>query len=397
MSKFSNTKKVILTGVAILTLGVAGAGYYWSAHAEDDAPPQQQQQQAMPVKVDIIKSEQTQIWKDFSARIEAVDYAEIRPQVTGNITEIKFEDGQNVEKGDILFIIDPRRYQAAVDQSAAEVAVAKNRASLAQKEYDRAKGLIKTDAISKRIYDERAEGARTAWAQVKSAEAALKRAEVDLDFAHVKAPISGRLSRAEITEGNLVEAGLNAPVLTSIVSDNGVYADFEVDEQTYLNFIRNNARNLQTENTIPVELKLNSDDKIYKGFIQSFDNRLDVSSGTIRARAFFENKDSALLPGMFANIRMGTPNKEALITVNEDAIGTDQDRKFVYVVDDQNMVQYRAVKIGDNIGGKRIIQSGLSQGDKVITEGIMHVRPGMPVSPQTNNDMPAAPEVAQAQ
>ncbi len=387
-------KKFILISATVVVASLVTAGYYWTAHAKDDAPKEQQQQQAMPVKVAVISSEQTQIWKDFSSRLEAVDYAEIRPQVSGTITEIRFEDGQNVEKGDILYVIDPRPYQAAVDEADAQVSVARNRASLAQKEYDRAKELIKTDAISKRIFDERAENARIGWSQVKAAEAVKERAKINLDFAYIKAPISGRLSRAEITIGNLVEAGLNAPILTSIVSDQGIYADFEVDERTYLDFVRGNARNLADENTIPVELKLNSDNKVYKGFVHSFDNRIDVSSGTIRARALFENNDGALLPGMFSNIRMGTPTTESLVTIAEGAIGTDQDRKFVYVVNNDNMSEYREVKIGQNIKGNRVVKSGLEEGDRVIIEGLIHIRPDMPVSPQIKENMPA-PEIPQ--
>lgn len=394
MFQLTKAKKIIGISVLVLALSGTGAGYYLSAQAQAEAPQEQMQPPpAMPVQVELIKLENTKIWKDFSSRLDAVDYAEIRPQVSGTITEIKFEDGQNVQEGDVLYVIDPRPYQAAVDQAEAELAVAKNVASLAQKELNRAKGLIKTDAISQRILDERRNDANVAWSSVKSAEALLDLAKINLDYAYVKAPISGRISRAEITEGNLVEAGPNAPVLTSIVSDQGIYADFEVDEQTYLNYVRNSAKDRDAENRIPVELSLKSDDKTYQGFVHSFDNRIDVSSGTIRARALFANEDGALLPGMFANIRMGSPNTEAMILVSERAIGTDQDRKFVYVVNDQNMVDYREVKIGESIRGKRVIKTGLNEGDKVISDGIIRIRPGMPVSPQVSGAPPS--EIAQ--
>jgi multidrug efflux system membrane fusion protein len=198
----------------------------------------------------------------------------------------------------------------------------------------------------------------------------------------VKAPISGRVGRAEIKVGNLVGAGPSAPLLTSIVSTDGVYADFEVDEQTYLKYIRGTARDLAEESMVPVKLSLGGDTKEYRGTIQSFDNRIDSTSGTIRARALFDNEDGALLPGMFASIKMGSPSEQTKIMIDERAIGTDQNRKFVYVVNDQNMVEYRAVDIGESIEGMRVINSGLNDGDKVITDGIIKIRPGMPVTPQ---------------
>jgi multidrug efflux system membrane fusion protein len=180
-----------------------------------------------------------------------------------------------------------------------------------------------------------------------------------------------------------VQAGPGAPVLTSIVSKNGIYADFEVDEQSYFKYVRNGTSNRDAEKSVPVKLIV-GDATEYEGFIHSFDNRINVTSGTIRARALFANEDKALLPGMFASVKMGTPSKQAQIIISEKAIGTDQNRKFVYVVNDKNMVEYREVKIGESIKGQRVISSGLNEGDIVITEGVIRIRPGMPVDPQSN-------------
>lgn len=384
--KFIGKKTILFMSV----LAVAGSGYYFhSKKFEANASERDNAQapQAMPVTVEIVKSKPFQIWNDYSARLEAVNFAEIRPQVSGTITQVKFHDGQMVEKGDVLFVIDPRPYQAAVNQAKAELRVAKNQSSFSSKELGRAKELIKTNAISERVLDERSNAHSIAVATVKALEARLRNAEINLDFAYIKAPISGRVSRAEIKVGNLVEAGGNAPVLTSIVSNKNVYADFEVDEKSYLKYVRNSAKSLSEEHKIPVKLKLSGDDVEYKGFIQSFDNQIDVSSGTIRARALFNNEDGALLPGMFASVKMGTPSSEDQILIGERAIGTDQSRKFVYVIGDNNMVEYRVVTIGESIEGQRIITSGLNDGDQVITEGIMRIRPGMPVVPK-NSEQP---------
>jgi len=379
--KFFNKKTILLMTV----LMVAGIGHHlYNQKAAANAPEADAQApQAIPVTVETVALKPIQIWNEYSAHLEAVDFAEIRPQVSGTITKVKFEDGQMVEKGDVLFVIDPRPYEAAVNQAKAELGVAKNQSSFAWKELQRARELIKTDAISERVFDERNNAHNIAVATVRAVEARLRSAEINLDYAYIKAPISGRVSRAEIKEGNLVEAGGNAPVLTSIISKKKVYADFEVDEKSYLKYVRNSARNLSEEHGIPVKLSLSGDTVEYNGFIQSFDNQIDVSSGTIRARALFDNEDGALLPGMFASVKMGTPSSVDQILMSERAIGTDQSRKFVYVVNDQSMVEYRVVTIGESMEGQRVITSGLNDGDQVIVEGIIRIRPGMPVIPQS--------------
>lgn len=387
--KYINAKLAFLA-VLIVVLASMTA-YYFQERVANASAPENEVQQAMPVVVENVEFRSVQIWNEYSARLEAVDFVEIRPQVSGTIADIQFKDGQSVQQGDILYVIDPRPYEAAVNQAQAELNAAKNQSALTWKEFKRARELIKTNAISKRILDERSSAHSVAVASIEAAKARLERTKIDLDYAHVKAPISGRISRAEIKVGNLVEAGPGAPLLTSIVSMQGIFADFEVDEQSYLKYIRRTARDRATETQVPVRMMLGGDTIEYKGFIHSFDNQIDVSSGTIRARAFFTNEDGALLPGMFASVKMGTPSSQDQILIGERAIGTDQNRKFVYIVNDDNMAEYREVQIGESVDGQRVIRSGLSKGDHVIIEGIIRIRPGMLVDPQIQKAEPASP------
>jgi len=332
--------------------------------------------QAITVSVEVMKSEKIQIWSEYSARLEAVAFAEIRPQVSGIITEVRFQDGQMVKLGEIIYVIDPRPYKAILDQAQADLETSKNNLTLATKEYNRAKELITTKAISQRVLDIRENVARTAQDSLSRALARLEQAKINVDYAYIKAPISGKISRAEIKVGNLVQSGANAPLLTTIVATNQIYADFDVDEKTYLTILGDNPEK------IPVELSIGSKAKKYNGTIDSFDNRIDPISGTIRARALFKNKQSSLLPGMFATIKMGQSIPADVITIPEAALGTDQDRKFVYVVSKDSVVAYRLVEIGMTINGRRIITSGLNEGDMVIVEGLIKIRPGVIAVPQ---------------
>ncbi len=363
----------------------AGSPGAHAAGAPPEMPP-------MPVPAIVMEETPVQIWKEFPGRLQAVDSVDLRPQVSGTINAIKFQDGQAVNKGDVLFVIDPRPYEAEVSQARADLQGAKNQYDLAVKELKRAEELIGTGAIPKRTYDERLNTELVTKSAIASAEARLKRAQLNLDYAHVKAPISGRVSRAEITEGNLVEAGPNAPVLTTIVSSEGIYADFEVDEQTYLRYLRGATSSSEEERKIPVKLSLQSaPDMVYEGNIHSFDNRIDTSSGTIRARAHFKNEDGSLLPGMFVTVRLGSPQNANALVVPERAIGTDQDRKYVYIVGPENKVVYREISPGESVNGSRVVSKGLAPGDVVITDAIMKIHPDMVVEPQVGDPAAAAP------
>ncbi len=379
----SKKRNMLLLGVSVMTLAIGTVVAYQSTSADaatasetTAAPP------PPPATVTVMEEQNIQIWKDFTGRLQAVDYVEIRPEASGQLQEIRFKDGQTVNKDDILFVIDPAPYQATFERAKANLQAAKNQHELAQKDLTRAAGLVKSEAISKKIFDERQSNSQVTRSQVEAAQAQLKQAQIDLDHAYVKAPISGRISRAEITVGNLIQAS-SAPVMTTIVSDKGIYADFDVDEKTYLQSIYTVARDNEAQTKIPVEMVLKSaTDTTYKGVIQSFDNKIDPKTGTIRVRAYFDNEDQSLLPGMFVNVRLGSSTNESSLLISERAIGTDQDRKFVYVVGTDNKVAYREISPGASINGQRVVLSGLKSGEKVITEGIMKVRPDMVVTPQ---------------
>lgn len=338
---------------------------------------------ATPVTVQTMVPRNVQIWSSFSGRMRAVDYAEIRPEVSGRLTQVRIADGQTVKAGDVLFVIDPAPFEAALAKAEANLATARTNAVFARTELDRAVNLIKTEAIAQRLYDERANADRVAQAAVLAAEAELKQARVNMDHAYVKAPIAGRVSRAEITLGNVVQAGPGAPLLTSIVSNDGIYADFEVDEQTYMKGIRAQDGSRDKERRIPVQITVRGDEAHpYLGTIQSFDNRIDTASGTIRARARFDNRDGALMPGMFVSVKVASGGDEPALLVQERAIGNDQSKKFVYVVGDDSKVAYREVGLGPQVDGSRIVLNGLKAGEKVIVDGLQHVRPNMAVTVQ---------------
>lgn len=391
MAAFNRHKTITMATAAVL-IAASASGVYHIRHAQaseeaaaTQAPP------APSVDVDVLALQPVQVWKDFSGRLRAVDFVEIRPEVNGAVQEIRFQDGQLVNKGDVLIVINPAPYQAAVDQAQAALEVAKNQADLARKDLGRAADLVRTAAVSRAVYDQRQSQYQIAQSQVHAAEAAVQQAKIDLDRAYVKAPITGRVSRAELTIGNLVQSGPNSPVLTTIASNDAIYADFDVDEQTYLNSVYSVARDSAAQRNIPVELVLKDAAQTHiPGVIESFDNHIDSNSGTIRARARFDNKDGALLPGMFVSVRLGSASQDKQLLVGETAIGTDQNRKFVYVVDGDNKVAYREIQLGASINGQRVVTSGLAAGDRVIRDGLIKVRPGMDVTVKMASAEPAA-------
>jgi multidrug efflux system membrane fusion protein len=372
----------LIAAAAVTAIGFNFVDQYTrDAHANIGTAPTAT---GLSVAVALLKPQTVRPFAEFSGRINAVDYAEIRPQVSGRITEIRFRDSQRVNAGDILFAIDPRPYQAAVEKAQADLATAVNNLNFAKAEKDRGSQLVKTSALSQETYDQRSNTAAVAEAAVQSAQAALTAAQINVDYAYVKAPISGRISRAEITLGNLVGSPTAPPpLLTSIVSDNGVYADFEVDEPTYLNNLRNDGQVPNWQQDVPVELVIRGDSNhVYRGNIFSFDNRIDAQSGTIRARARFDNADGSLIPGMFVSVRMGDGALDDALLVPESAIGNDQSKRFVLVVGDGDKAEYRTVQLGPQVGGARVILTGVKAGDRVILDHLQRLAPGAPVSPR---------------
>jgi membrane fusion protein, multidrug efflux system len=375
----------VVAAAIVVTAFVAVIASRYVRDARASVPPAASA--GVPVSVGLVKPQSVHPFAEFSGRITAVDYAQIKPQVAGRITEIRFRDGQHVNVGDILFVIDPRPYQAAVDKAQADLQTAIHNAKYAKAERDRGSQLIKNSDLSLETFDQRTNADEVAQTAITSAQAVLESAQINLDYAYVKAPISGRVSRAEITLGNLVGSTTVAPqLLTSIVSDNGVYADFEVDEQTYLNAVRNYGQTQEEEQKIPVDVVARGDDSnVTHGHIESFDNRIDTGSGTIRARARFANTDGRLIPGMYVSVRMGDGMLDDALLVPESAIGNDQSKRFVFVVGDGDKAEYRAVQLGPQVDGNRVIRTGLKSGDRVILDHLQRLAPGAVVVPQADD------------
>lgn len=388
MGPSNRLKRRVFLGVAALALMVGAGFFVLHSRSGDAAVPAAQ---ALPVTAQMLQPQTVRPFAQFSGRINAVDYAEIRPQVSGRITEIRFRDGQKVKAGDILFVIDPRPYQAAVTKAEGDLASAINNARLAKIEHDRGDRLLKAQALAQESYDQRVNADGVAQAAVQSARAALAAAQLNVDYAYIKAPISGRISRAEITLGNLVGGATTPPpLLASIVSDDGVYADFEVDEQTYLNNVRNYAQTQDQQQKIPVDLQVEGDSShVYHGSIESFDNRIDTGSGTIRARARFDNADDSLVPGMFVSVRMGGGTLNNAILVPESAIGNDQSKRFVFVVNRDSKAEYRQVALGAEVDGARVVTDGVKAGDRVILDGLQRLAPGALVSARPSQQQAA--------
>ena len=377
------TRRPFLITGFFAVLAAAAVYATWTSGAVGDAPAAPKAPPPAAVTVQTLAPQKVRVWSEFSGRLHAVDSAEIRPQVGGRITQVLIEDGQMVKAGDVLFVIDPRPYEAAVARARATLASAQTNAAFARTELDRANGLIRSQTIAQRTLDERANATRVARAAVEGAEAALREAEIDLRHAHVRAPIAGRASRVEITLGNLVQPGASAPLLTTIVANEAIYADFEVDERTYIQSIRGVANRREDERRIPVRLTLEGDrGQAYQGTIYSFDNRIDVASGTIRARAKFDNADGVLLPGMFVTVELADAAEREALLIPERAIGFDQSKKFVFVVGADNKVAYRAVELGRQVQAQRIVLKGVEPGERIVVDGIQHVRPNALVDPK---------------
>lgn len=369
---------------------IAAAGFvhnasFSSARAADAPPP------ATDVDVATVVYERIVDWQGYSGRLEAVDQVDVRPLVSGTIVAVHFADGAMVKKGDPLFTIDPRPYQAEVDRAAAQLAAARAQAAYASTDAARADRLLTDNAIAKRDYDARHNASLEASAAVKAAEAALEAARVNLGYTAITAPVSGRVSRAELTVGNVVSAGVNAPVLTTLVSVSPIYVSFDVDEQTYLQYLGRD-RNAK----VPVVLGLaNEDGYSRKGFITSVDNRLDTTSATIRVRATVDNGDGALVPGLYARIRVGGGAPHPAVLVDDAAIGTDQSKKYVLVVNDANKAEYREVRLGALHDNLRVVTAGLKPGERIVVNGLMRARPNDTVQPHPVSMADAAKSAAQ--
>ncbi|MHB9345526.1 efflux RND transporter periplasmic adaptor subunit [Enterobacter vonholyi] len=327
-------------------------------------------------------------WDSFNGRIEAVESVQLRPRVSGYIDKVNYTDGQEVKKGEVLFTIDDRTYRAALEQAQANLARAKTQASLAQSEANRTDKLINTHLVSREEWEQRRSAAVQAQADIRAAQAAVDAAQLNLDFTKVTAPIDGRASRALITSGNLVTAGDTASVLTTLVSQKTVYVYFDVDESTYLHY-QNLARSGQgassNHSALPVEIGLTGEEGYpHQGKVDFLDNQLTPSTGTIRMRALLDNSQRQFTPGLFARVRLPGSAEFKATLIDDKAVLTDQDRKYVYIVDKEGKAQRRDITPGRLADGLRIVRQGLNPGDKVIVEGLQKVfMPGMPVNAKT--------------
>jgi len=335
---------------------------------------------AVEVDVATVLARRVTDWQAYSGRLEAVDRVEVRPRVSGAIVAVHFDAGALVRQGDVLFTIDPRPYEAAVARAEARVAAAQAQVRYTAADLARARSLARGATISRQSLDEKENAAREAEAELKAMEAELDIARLDLAHTRVTAPIAGRVSRAERTVGNVVAAGAAAEPLTTLVSVSPIYAAFDVDEQTYLSHVAP----VRDQEAIPVRLGLANEDGFPRdGVVEHVDNRMDAVSGTIRVRARFDNPDGFLVPGLYARVRVGGTAPYDALLVDERAIGTDQDKKFVLVVAADDRVEYRRVVPGPRHGGLRVVTDGLQAGDRVVVNGLQHARPGMVVQPRT--------------
>jgi len=365
-------------------------------HSRSEATAPAAAPSAVPVSVATVVSAEVAGYDEFSGRLEAVDRVELRSRAAGTVQAVHFREGALVKQGDLLFTIDPAPYAADVERAEAQLAAARSRLTHAGNEHERAKRLWDERAIAQREFDERSNGLREAEANLRAAEAALQSARLNLGYTQVRAPISGRIGKVEITAGNLVAAGPGAPVLATLVSVSPIYASFDADEQVIvraLGALPGGASARAKLESIPVQMgTAATTDLPFQGRLQLVDNQVDAKSGTIRVRAVFDNKDGALIPGQFAKLRMGQAQAAPVLLINERAVGTDQNKRFVMVVGADNKTVWREVKLGTSVNGLRRVTDGLQAGERIVVNGLHRVRPGALVAPK-DVAMDAKPEV----
>jgi RND family efflux transporter MFP subunit len=384
---------IVLAASSALLLGGLTLGGTTKPPA--DAPPPQ------AVTVAPVPQQAVTEWDEFTGRLEAVDQVEIRPRVSGYIRRVAFTEGREVKKGEVLFEIDPRPYQAELARVEAELESARSAAALAKSEKQRAVTLVDMQAISREEFDSRTSAEVQGDAQVRAAQAEVETARLNLEWTKVRSPIAGRVSNALVTEGNLVQAGPpEGPVLTTVVSVDSMYLYFDSDEQTYLRYA-GRARDSGGTNwrtaRLPVFLGLANESGFpHEGRLDFVDNQVNPETGTIRTRAVFSNRSRALTPGLFARVKLVGTKKDTVTLVRDAAIGTDQDRKFVLVVGPGDTLAYRPVVPGRVSDGLRIINSGLEPGERVVVNGLMRVRPGMKVTPKVEPMVPDSAKPAAA-
>lgn len=383
MSNTSFRQRFLGSAIALGIGAAIAAPFVLSSHNAQGSGPTPAVQ-AVPVSVATVKSQDALAWNEFSGRLEAVERVELRSRVAGAVQEIHFREGALVRQGDLLVVIDPAPYRAAVDAAAARVASAQSQLAWARKEEARGHELIgmSAGAISQSSVDQRVNAAREADAGLRAAQADLQAAELNLGYTQIHAPVSGRVGKVEVTVGNLIAAGPASPVLTSLMSVDPIYASFDADEQTVTRALKAlGASDVAAHvGQIPVDM-VTADGTSIQGHLQLIDNQVDAQSGTVRLRAQFANPNGTLIPGQFARLRMGSAKSQPVVAIDERALGTDQDKRFVIVVGADNKASYREVALGGMNGNLRVITSGINPGERVVVEGLQRVRPGAEVAP----------------
>jgi multidrug efflux system membrane fusion protein len=384
----AQARRAALPAVVLAALtALAAAGCSSEASPAAGPPPPE-------VSVAGVLSRTVGQWDDFTGRVAAVESVELRPRVSGYVQRVAYAEGQEVRKGDLLFVVDPRPYQAALDRAQDDLARARAEARLAQAQDARAQSLIDAKAISREEFEQRKANSAGADAAVRAAEAAVAAARLDLQFTQVRSPIAGRAGRALVTEGNLAQA--DATLLTTVVSQDPVFVYFETDEQTWLRYAALARKGERSDTGNPVRVGLaNEAGYPHAGSVDFIDNQVDPRTGTLRARAVLRNPDRLFTPGLFARVQLQGGGERQALLVDDKAVLTDQDRKYVYVLGEGNTAQRKDVVLGRSVDGLRVVASGLSAGDKVIVQGVQKVFfPGMPVAPKQVAMQPTAPNAA---
>lgn len=371
-------KRIQIVAATLAALAVlSGGALYLRSSSAESKPAAAAAPQAMPVPVAVIEEREVVTWDEFSGRLEAVERVDVRSRVAGQVKSVHFVEGALVKRDDLLVTIDPEPYAAEVDRAQAQVVAAQARVNYTKSERERAQRLWDESAIARRELDERVNAAQEAEANLRAAQASLTSARLNLSYTQVRAPVSGRVGRLEVTVGNLVAAGPGAPVLTTLVSVNPIYASFDADEHVVLRALHEGPRGIVVE----AETVTNGGRKL-TGRLQLIDNQVNTRSGTVRVRAVFDNRDGSLMPGQYVKLRMGRAKAEPAILVSERAIGTDQDKRFVFVVGPDDKAIWRQVTLGGTADGQRIVSAGLEPGERIVVNGLQRVRPGALLAPQ---------------
>ena len=375
---------MIRAHVVAVTFGVLGAlaaGALYLRSSSADTPPAAAQPSATPVPVATVERREVTLWDEFSGRLEAVERVDIRSRVAGAVQSVHFTEGALVKRGDLLVTIDPAPYAAEVERAQAQVVAVQARLNYAKLERERAQRLWGERFIARSQVDERVNAEQEAEANLRAAQAALQSARLNLGYTEVRAPVSGRVGKLEITIGNLVAAGPEAPVLTTLVSVDPIYASFEADELVVARALKDLPRSRLGE--IPVEIETVTNGGTHaRGRLQLIDNQVNTRSGTVRVRATFDNRDGTLIPGQFVKVRMGRGRAEPAVLVSERAVGTDQSKRFVIVVGADDKAVWREVTLGGAADDQRIVTSGLEAGERIVVNGLQRVRPGALLAPQ---------------